>query len=312
MSSLRLGTRGSKLALWQAAHVSRALQEAVPGIEVEIIVIKTKGDKILDVALSRIGDKGLFTKEIEQALLDKEIDLAVHSMKDVPSELAAGLCLGAVTTRENPQDVLLSHRRLSFDQLPEKAVIGTSSLRRIAQVRARRPDIVVVDVRGNVDTRIRKMQQEGMEGIVLAYAGVKRLGYEDWISDYLPCEWMLPAVGQGALAIEVREQDAATRQLVSLINDRTTFQATRAERAFLRELEGGCQVPVAALARVEEDRLTLKGLVSSLDGSTVFKADCSCHPEQAEQAGKDLAQRLITQGAARILEEIKQSGRDDG
>lgn len=312
MSSLRLGTRGSKLALWQAAYTAEALKEAVPDIEIEIKVIKTRGDKILDVALSRIGDKGLFTKEIEQALLNNEIDLAVHSMKDVPSELAAGLCLGAVTRRENPQDVLISHRNYTFAQLPKNAVIGTSSLRRIAQIRARRPDLILVDLRGNVDTRIRKMKQEDMDGIVLAYAGVKRLGYEEMISDYLPSEWMLPAVGQGALALEVRQADSATRQLLELINHPETGRAIVAERAFLSELEGGCQVPIASLAQMEGSQLSVRGLVSSLDGTTVYKEECCCHPDQAEQAGRDLARRLIERGAARILDEIKQAGRNDG
>lgn len=308
MSKLRLGTRGSKLALWQAHHVANLLQQVVPGLEVEIEVIKTKGDKILDVSLSRIGDKGLFTKEIELALLDNKVDLAVHSMKDLPSVLEPGLCLGAVLCRENPHDVLLSLQGISMAALPQGARVGTSSLRRIAQIRAKRPDIKIVELRGNVDTRIQKMQREGLDAIVLAYAGVKRLGYEPLITEVIPCEVLLPAVGQGALGVEIRSGDGDTARLVELINHEPTRMAVLAERAFLRILEGGCQVPVGALSEVESGQIQLTGLVASLDGTMIFRDTIAGRLDEAEELGQSLAVKLLTQGAEQVLAEIRRLG----
>lgn len=308
MSKLRLGTRGSKLALWQAHHVADLLRQVVPGLEVEIEVIKTKGDKILDVSLSRIGDKGLFTKEIELALLDNKVDLAVHSMKDLPSVLEPGLCLGAVLCRENPCDVLLSPQGLSLADLPRGARVGTSSLRRIAQLKARRPDINIVDLRGNVDTRINKMQSEGLDAIILAYAGVKRLGYEDLITEVLPTEVLLPSVGQGAIGVEIRSEDLDTGRLVRLINHEPTRMGVLAERAFLRVLEGGCQVPIGALSDEESGRLQLAGLVASLDGTVVIKDTIAGQLEEAEELGRCLAERLLGRGAAQVLAEIRRLG----
>ena len=241
MKTLRLGTRGSKLALWQAEYAAAQLQQQNPDIMVQIEIIKTTGDKVLDVALSKIGDKGLFTKELEIELMRGNIDLAVHSLKDMPAELEPGLMIGAVLTRENPADVLLSLGNYKLKDLPYNAVIGTSSLRRRAQITAIRPDLEIVDIRGNVETRVRKMQEQNLDGIILAYAGVKRLGLEKYISDYLPFEVMLPAVGQGIIAIETSQAAHEVNKIVSTINDHATHVAVLAERSFLAAIEGGCQ-----------------------------------------------------------------------
>ncbi len=308
MSKLRLGTRGSKLAMWQAHHVADRLREKVPGLEVDIQVIKTKGDKILDVSLSRIGDKGLFTKEIELALLKNKVDLAVHSMKDLPSVLESGLCLGAVLCRENPQDVLLSRQGLGLTSLPRGARVGTSSLRRIAQLKAKRPDFNMIDLRGNVETRIRKMHQEGLDAIILAYAGVKRLGYEHLITEVLPQEILMPAVGQGALGVEIRSGDQDISRIVGLINHEPTRRGVLAERAFLRVLEGGCQIPVGALAEVEAGQLHLSGLVASLDGTAMYRGTIEGSLDEFEELGQSLAADLLLRGADKTLEEIRSLG----
>lgn len=308
MQTLRLGTRGSKLAIWQAEHVAGELAKRVPELSIEIVTIKTKGDKILDVPLAKIGDKGLFTREIENELLENNIDIAVHSMKDLPSVMGAGLCLGAVLPRENTQDVLISSKGYTLETLPASAVIGTSSLRRIAQLKSLRPDLMLVNMRGNVETRIRKMEEQGLDGIILAYAGVKRLGFEHTISEIIAPDKMLPAVGQGAIAVEIREGDSKTKQLLDLINDQQCWLETAAERAFLAQLEGGCQVPVACQARVMESQVQIQGLVSSLDGRKVFKAATSCEFEKVEETGKSLAVQLLEAGGAEILEEIRLLG----
>lgn len=308
MQRLRLGTRGSKLAIWQADCVAREIHKILPDLNIEIIIIKTKGDKILDVALSKIGDKGLFTREIENALLAEEIDLAVHSMKDLPSVLSSGLTLGAVLKRENPQDVFISHKNYTITSLPHQGLVGTSSLRRIAQLRALRPDLRMVDLRGNVETRIKKMQEQDLDGIVLAYAGVKRLGFMEQISEMISTDLVLPAVGQGAIAIEVRAEDLETQKVITPINDYHTNLATRSERALLRELEGGCQVPIASLAHITGDIIHLEGLVASMDGEIIIKGIQSGRLDQAVEIGKLLAQNLLSRGADSILEEIKQLG----
>ncbi len=307
MKKLKLGTRGSNLALWQAFYVAELLK-AKSNLEVEIVVIKTKGDKILDVALSKIGDKGLFTKEIENQLLDYEIDIAVHSLKDLPSVITEGLTIGAVLNRENPNDVLIAKDGLTIDELPSRAKIGTSSLRRIAQLKAYRPDIITVDIRGNIETRIRKMQEEGLDGIILAYSGVKRLNLDHLISEVIDNGVLLPAVGQGAIAIEIRENDSQIEEVMALINDEETYLTTKAERAFLRTLEGGCQVPIAAYAYLEEDKLNISGLVASLDGKVVYKSSLVGNENVAEQLGVDLAKELIDLGALDILHKIKGLG----
>ena len=340
MRKLRLGTRGSKLALWQADYVSQELHRVVPDIEIETIIIKTKGDKILDVALSKIGDKGLFTREIENELLVGNIDLAVHSLKDLPSILASGLILGGVLSRENPQDVLISHKGFTLSSLPPNARVGTSSLRRIAQLKALRPDLNMVDLRGNVETRIRKMEAEGLDGIILAYAGVKRLGFGGAISEIIATDLVLPAVGQGAVAVEIRAEDFATGEMVAFINDQDTLVEVLAERAFLATitvpsaahqqpynvskantgstrrvkspqgatLEGGCQVPIASLARVKDQEIHLEGLVASLDGQRVIKGEQAGDAKNAEQLGRSLALDLLDQGAGVILDEIRRLG----
>jgi len=308
MQKLRLGTRGSRLAIWQAGCVAGEINKVMPDLDIEIKVIRTKGDKILDVALSKIGDKGLFTKEIENALLDLEIDLAVHSMKDLPSFLAPGLMLGAVLKRENPRDVLISHKGYTLSSMPGNGLVGTSSLRRIAQLRALRPDLRTIDLRGNVETRIKKMEEQNLDGIILAYAGVKRLGFNEQITEIIGTDSMLPAVGQGAIAIEVREDDNETLKIISQINDKNTDFATKSERALLQELEGGCQVPIASLAHIEGDKLHLEALVASMDGQTVIKESLSGDINQAAEIGKLLAQNLLNRGADRILEEIKRLG----
>jgi hydroxymethylbilane synthase len=308
MTHLILGSRGSKLAIWQTEYVASQLRNAVPGISLDIKIIKTTGDKILDVSLSRIGDKGLFTKEIEKELLDGSIDMAVHSMKDLPSVLEPGLCIGAVLPRENPADVLLARKGLRFEDLPKSAVIGTSSLRRIAQIRRLRPDIKLVDMRGNVETRIRKMQDEGLDGIVLAYAGVKRLGFEALISDYLDAKMLLPAVGQGAIAVEVRQGDTGNLELLQKINHEATFLATLAERSFLRVLEGGCQVPIGCYSEVHNHQIIIDGLVASLDGQQVFRGTKRGSCEKASQLGEELAADLLQMGATEVLANIQKIG----
>lgn len=307
MKKLRLGTRGSKLALWQAEHVADLIK-AKANIEVEIVIIKTKGDKILDVALSKIGDKGLFTKELEDQLLSGGIDMAVHSLKDLPTLITPRLIIGAVLAREKPQDVLIAKDKMTLAMLPLGAKIGTSSLRRAAQIKALRPDIITQDIRGNVETRIKKMQEQGLDGIILAYAGVKRLGLEAYISDIIANDIILPAVGQGAIAVEARSDDSNTLAILNHINHDFTATATTAERAFLRELEGGCQVPIAALARVEGQQLFIEGLVASLDGEKVYKATLQGELEEAEELGVLLAKELIARGALTILKDIRELG----
>lgn len=308
MKSLRLGTRGSKLALWQSEHVAGKLRQSHPDLKVELQIIKTTGDKILDVALSKIGDKGLFTKEIEKELLEGRIDLAVHSMKDLPTQLEKGLVIGAVLERENPADVLISNRNNTFYNLPPGARIGTSSLRRIAQLKKLRPDLVFVEIRGNVETRIRKMGEENLDGIILAYAGVKRLGMEDAISEILSYEVILPAVGQGIIAIETRSDDSEVLSLLKAINDKNAYLSCQAERAFLQELEGGCQVPIASLAAVNGDKILLQGLVAALDGSEVIKSSNEGSCLEAELVGQQLAKTLLDRGAGRILNNIRCAG----
>lgn len=302
---LKLGTRGSKLALWQAQAVADRLEECHPGLQVELVIIKTVGDKILDVALSRIGDKGLFTKELEKALLDGTIDLAVHSLKDLPSDLGEGLKLAAVMPRENPGDVLISRSGLSFSDLPAGSVIGTSSLRRTAQLKAIRPDLKVVDIRGNVETRIKKMQEHELDGIILAYAGVKRLGLEHWITQILSYDVMLPATGQGAIAIETRDHDGPIESILESVNDKKTYIEIQAERAFLSRLEGGCQVPIGSLAECSGDMVRLQGLVSSLDGSKIIRDSITGTTQDPAQVGLDLADRILAAGAESILSSIK-------
>jgi len=310
---LRIGTRASRLALWQAEWVKNSLQRLHPGLQVELTKIETQGDRILDVPLAKIGGKGLFVKEIEEALLDGRIDLAVHSMKDVPTLLPPGLEMCCISERADPRDCLvLTGSANNLADLPQAALIGTSSLRRRAQLLHKRPDLRISDMRGNVDTRLRKMQEEGLDGIVLAAAGLKRLGYEERIGLYLEPTDCLPAIAQGVLGLECRIDDRTTKVLVTPLHHSETATAVTAERAFLARLEGGCQVPVAGYAKLKNGRLELTGLVARIDGSEVLKESLICLPEEAAEAGIALADILLRCGAGRILGELYGKGEDLG
>ena len=303
--SIKIGTRASKLALWQAHWVQSALNEKFPGQKVELVTIKTKGDKILDVPLAKVGGKGLFVKEIEQALLEGRIDLAVHSMKDMPAEIPQGLCIGAVPQREDPADVLVSKDGLIFSALKSGAVIGTSSLRRAAQLRHTRPDIVIMPLRGNLDTRLKKLQSENLDAIVLAAAGIKRLNLEQQITEYLPADVMLPAVGQGALCIEMRQDDPAIEPLLAALDHKNSRAVVLGERAFLNRLGGSCQVPIAGYGEIRGNTFGLTGLVADIDGSRIIKANLSGPVDETEAIGIKLAEQLIARGAHEILEQLQ-------
>jgi hydroxymethylbilane synthase len=299
-----IGTRGSRLALWQAEWLRSSLAEHFPGISVELSVIKTQGDKILDVPLAKVGGKGLFVKEIEEALREGRVDVAVHSMKDMPAEIPVGLAIGAVPEREIPTDVLISRNGFNLMEIPAGGVIGTSSLRRAAQLRQLRPDLEVSPLRGNVETRIRKLDTDRLAAVVLAAAGVKRLGLEHRITEHLAAGRMLPAVGQGALCLEIREQDPRIGPLISTLDHSATRTAVSGERAFLRRLEGGCQVPIAGYGRVEGSHFTLTGLVAAVDGSRVIKHSLSGPAASAERIGVELAEIVLDQGADKILRSL--------
>lgn len=304
MKEVKIGTRGSPLALWQAEWVRSRLLSLHPQCKAELVKIKTTGDKITDVPLAQVGGKGLFVKEIETALLEGRIDLAVHSMKDVPADILQGLCIGAVPERENPQDVLISRNGNSLEDLPAGAHVGSSSLRRGAQVRHLRPDISVRPLRGNLDTRIRKLETEGLDAIIVAAAGVKRLGLEARITQYLPETIMLPAIGQGALGIEIRENDEVLTNLTAPLDHRETRLTVESERAFLQRLEGGCQVPIAARARLAGEQLELTGLVAEVDGSVLIRDSIRGTSDQREKLGVELAERLLDKGGRKLLEKI--------
>jgi hydroxymethylbilane synthase len=301
---LRIATRGSKLALVQSGWVRRAVQTRHPEVRSELVKIRTKGDRILDAPLSRVGGKGLFVKEIEDALLKRDVDLAVHSMKDVPAQLQEGLKICVYPKREDARDALVSRRFRAIEELPRGALVGTSSLRRSAQLLHMRPDLQIVPLRGNVDTRLKKLDSGDLQAIVLAAAGLRRLGLPDRITNLLSPDSVLPAIGQGALGLELREDDLKTQDLISFLNDLETELAVRTERAFLKELEGGCQVPLAGYARVEKDRIVLDGMVAELDGSVILRRQVKGTRDQPEELGIDLARQLIAAGADRILEKI--------
>jgi hydroxymethylbilane synthase len=303
--SIKIGTRGSKLALWQANWIKTALTDLDPSLSVEIEIIKTKGDKILDAPLAKVGGKGLFVKEIEDSLLAGRIDLAVHSMKDMPSVLPGGLKIAAVPERESPGDVLISSKGLQLDEMAPGVRIGTSSLRRSSQLRHRIPGIDIVGLRGNLDTRLRKLESENLDGVILAAAGVKRLGLENRITEYLDETVMLPAVGQGALCVETRSHDPGLESIVGALDHPDTRASVLGERAFLARLEGGCQVPMAAHGKIANDVFTLSGLVADVEGTTLIRETLSGTPEKAESIGIDLAERLLSKGAAGILERFR-------
>jgi hydroxymethylbilane synthase len=304
---IHIGTRGSQLALWQANWVKDTLTRHHPGIHVELTVIKTKGDKILDVPLAKVGGKGLFVKEIEEALLDGRIDLAVHSMKDMPSEIPEGLAIGAVPARENPKDALIAASASGLSGLPEGAVIGTSSLRRGSQILHIRPDLRIRPLRGNLDTRLRKLDTGGFDAIILAAAGIRRLGMASRITELLEEQVMLPAVGQGALCVEIRQNDPRVHGLIAPLEDRDTRCAVTAERSFLHRLEGGCQVPIAGHAAVDGDEIELTGLVADLSGQTVIKSMARGPMVTADALGLKLAETLLDRGAKTILNDLQQN-----
>ncbi|MEJ2164679.1 MAG: hydroxymethylbilane synthase [Desulfobacterales bacterium] len=310
--NVKIGTRASKLALWQAEWVRSALTQKFPAQAVELVTIKTKGDKILDVPLAKVGGKGLFVKEIEQALLDKRIDIAVHSMKDMPAEIPAGLCIGAIPQREAAADVLISKSGRRFTGLRRGAVIGTSSLRRAAQLRHARPDIEVVPLRGNLDTRLKKLDTDDLDAIVLAAAGVIRLNLEHRVTQYLDADIMLPAVGQGALCIEIRHSDPHIESIVAALDHPDSRTVVLGERAFLNRLGGSCQVPVAGHGEIKDSTFNLTGLVADLDGSRMFKLKLSGPPASSQSIGIDLAEQLLSRGADRILEQLQTMGMENG
>ncbi|MBW1820742.1 MAG: hydroxymethylbilane synthase [Deltaproteobacteria bacterium] len=303
--TIKIGTRGSKLALWQADWVKSELNARHPSFSFELVTIKTKGDKILDVPLAKVGGKGLFVKEIEDALLNGLIDLAVHSMKDMPAEIPQGLCIGTIPQRETPQDVLISKKGLLLSELKPQSRIGTSSLRRTAQLLHARPDLVILPLRGNLDTRLKKLETENLDAIILAAAGVKRLGLEGRITEYMDENVMLPAVGQGALCIEIRQNDPEVEPIVSSLEHHQTRVEVMGERAFLNRLEGGCQVPIAAYGKIEKNTFTLCGLVATVDGKTVIKETLSGPKDSSEIIGVKLADRLVAMGAKTIMENLK-------
>ena len=309
-ATVTIGTRGSKLALWQANWVKSSLKKKLPSLSVKLDVIKTKGDKILDSPLANIGGKGLFVKEIEEALLDGRIDLAVHSMKDMPADVPAGLVMGAIPKREIPYDVLISKQEQRFSELNPGARIGTSSLRRAAQLRHARPDIHILPLRGNLDTRLKKLDSdsENLDAIVVAAAGIKRLDLEYRIVEYLDETIMLPAVGQGALCIECRENDPTMTDLLSQLDDPDTRTIVTAERAFLNRLGGSCQVPIAGFGKIEGDTFSLDGLVADLEGKIICRDSQTGTVNLADKLAVTLAERLIAKGADKILEELKSNG----
>ena len=305
-----IGSRGSDLALWQANFIKQQIEKKNKNVSVQIKVLKTKGDKILDVALSKIGDKSLFTKELEIALLKKEIDLAVHSLKDLQTQIPDGLKLAAVTKRHKVEDVLISHKKgITLLNLKQKAIVATGSLRRRCQVLHLRPDLTIAELRGNVPTRIQKFKSSGWDAIILARAGVERLGLQKNISSIIKTDLILPAVGQGALGIEIHKDNKITEEIVQTFHHENTYLAVLAERALLRKLEGGCQVPIGAFAEVKPNGLYLDAMVGSLDGTITFRKKIRGSKSYPEKLGIKLANDLIKAGAKTILNEIYKSTR---
>ncbi len=308
---MRIATRESPLALWQANYVKAALQREHPALQVELLGMTTRGDKILDTPLAKVGGKGLFVKELEMAMLEGMADIAVHSMKDVPMEFPEGLELGVICEREDPRDAVVSHRYRSLDELPPGARLGTSSLRRQCQLRALRPDLQVLDLRGNVNTRLRKLDEGQYDAIILAAAGLKRLGLAQRIASCMAVEQSLPAGGQGAVGIELRSDDARTRKLLGSLTHVASERCVRAERAMNASLQGGCQVPIACYAIERGEDLWLRGLVGHPDGSVVYRAEASAALQQPERLGQQVARMLLDQGAGDILAEIYNNAGND-
>mgnify|MGYP000923252891 CR=1 len=306
MRVIRIGSRQSQLALWQAERVRKLLQLHQPLYQYKVVCLTTKGDKFIDVPLAKIGAQGLFTKELERALLEGKIDLAVHSAKDLPTRLPEGLAIGAMLKREDPRDALLAREGLQLYQLPPGAIVGTSSLRRKAQLLHARPDLKLVDLRGNIGTRVRRLENGEFDAIVLAVAGIERLGWQEKITQKLDYDLLLPAVGQGSIAVEAREDDEEIMTLIGQLDDQETRTAITAERAFLAALQGGCQVPIGAIAEVREGLLRLQGLVANLEGTTIIRDHLSGPAAAAVELGRALADSLLAQGAGEILASIRQ------
>ncbi|AKO51448.1 porphobilinogen deaminase [Marinobacter psychrophilus] len=303
--NLRIATRSSALALWQAEFIKAELERLHSNVTVELVKIKTLGDKILDVPLAKVGGKGLFVKELEEAMLDGRADLAVHSMKDVPMAFPEGLGLVAICERDDPTDAFVSNHFSSLDDLPQNAVVGTSSLRRESQLRANRPDLQIRMLRGNVNTRLAKLDAGNYDAIILASSGLKRLGFEARIRSCMPDTLSLPAVGQGALGIECRLDDQELRTMLEPLNHTDSADRVKAERALNTRLNGGCQVPIAAYALLEDnDMLWLRGLVGAVDGSLIFRAEGRVHRSEGERLGRELAEDLLAQGADKVLAEV--------
>ena len=305
---IRIGTRKSKLALWQANFIANELKKHFPNLEVELVKITTKGDKILDVPLAKVGGKGLFVKEIEEAMLRNEIDMAVHSLKDVPTFFPEGLGLVAITKREDPRDAFVSVKYQSLDELPKGAVVGTSSLRRKVQLKLKRPDLQIKDLRGNVDTRLRKLEEGQYDAIILAYAGLKRLALLNKAKQVFAPFDFIPAVAQGFLGIEARVDDEKTKEIVSVLNDKESFIRATAERTFLKTLEGGCQVPLGAYTEIKNSKLHITGFVSDLEAKKFFRESLEGDLEKTEDLGKTLAEKLLNQGTKEVLDEIYKQG----
>lgn len=303
MSNIKIGTRVSPLALWQAEWVKAQLIAKHPGLTVELVGIQTQGDKILDVALAKVGGKGLFVKEIENALLDNSVDIAVHSMKDVPTALPDGLFIAAICEREDPRDAFVARKVKSFSELPQGAVIGTSSLRRQTQILSRRPDLKIISLRGNVGTRLKKLEEQGMDAIILAAAGLIRMKQENFITEYMNVADSLPAVAQGAVGVEARIGDKRVLDLIGFLDHAKTRIAVETERAFLTHLEGGCQVPIAGHATIDGGTVTMEGLVGALDGSMIHRKSKTGAVGKHEKLGIALAEELLQGGAGVILKE---------
>ena len=306
---LVIGTRGSKLALWQSEYI-KGLVEEITGLPVELKIIKTTGDKILDVPLAKVGGKGLFTKELEVELLAGTVDLCVHSMKDVPTELPEGLGIAAMPPRVDPRDALVSGAGYTLETLPQGAKVGTSSLRRIAQVRALRPDVEIVDVRGNLDTRMRKAENGEVDVVILASAGITRMGWAERITGYIPTEQMVSAVGQGAIGIEIRESDEFMADVMDKIGDGPTMLCVTAERVVMNKLEGGCQVPIGAYARLDGDTLIMDAVVGSVAGDRILRAHLEGPASQPIELGEKAVAELLELGADAILAEIRDASVD--
>jgi len=306
-NTLRIATRKSPLAMWQAEHVSHMLRQAHPGLQVELVRMSTQGDKILDTPLAKIGGKGLFVKELEQGMLEGQADVAVHSMKDVPVELPKGLHLAVILEREDPRDAFVSNRYTTIDKLPEGSVVGTSSLRRQCQIAESRPDLKIAPLRGNVNTRLRKLDEGEFDAVVLAAAGLKRLGFIKRIACSLTPDQSLPAIGQGAIGIECRADDDWVNRLIAPLHHEETAICVQAERAMNNRLMGGCQVPIAGHAILNHDRLHMRGLVGEPDGSRIMRAEISGPASEAASLGTELAENLLGQGADQVLMHLYQA-----